>query len=75
MTLTHKRRDPAFLAERLDRDFGVSARSGLHCAPEAHRILGTDATGALRLSVGWCSTEEDVDQAIEGVEAVTREVS
>ena len=75
VTLTHKRRDPAFLAERLDRDFGVSARSGLHCAPEAHRILGTDATGALRLSVGWCSTEEDVDQAIEGVEAVTREVS
>ena len=75
VTMTHKRSDPALLVERLDREFGVFARSGLHCAPEAHRILGTDATGALRLSVGWCSTEEDVDQAIEGVQAVTRQVT
>jgi cysteine desulfurase/selenocysteine lyase len=75
VTMTHKRSDPAFLAERLDRDFGVLARSGLHCAPEAHRILGTDMLGALRLSVGWCSTEEDVEQAIKGVEAVTRQVT
>ena len=75
VTLTHERLDPALLAERLDRDFGVSARSGLHCAPEAHRILGTEETGALRFSVGWCSTEEDVDQAIEGVQAVTRPVT
>ncbi len=73
--MTHKRLDPALLAELLDRDFGVLARSGLHCAPEAHRILGTDAIGALRLSVGWCSTEEDVEQAIEAVEVVTRQVT
>ena len=75
VTLTHERSDPALLAERLDRDFGVSARSGLHCAPEAHRVLGTEATGALRFSVGWCSSEEDVDQAIEGVEAITRPIT
>lgn len=72
VTMTHDRLDPALLAERLDRDFGVLARSGLHCAPEAHRLLGTAATGALRLSVGWCSTEEDVERAIEGVEVIAR---
>ena len=34
-------------------------------------MLGTDVSGALRFSVGWCTTEEDVDRALEGVEAVT----
>ena len=55
---------------RLDREFGVLCRPGLHCAPEVHRVLGTDGTGALRLSVGWCSTEADVDRALEGVSAI-----
>jgi cysteine desulfurase family protein len=71
VTITHERVAPSVLAERLDRDFGVLARPGLHCAPEVHRILGTDASGALRFSIGWCTTREDVDRALEGVEAVT----
>ena len=72
VTITHDRIDPSKLAERLDREFGVLARPGLHCAPEVHRMLGTEATGALRFSLGWCSTPADVDQAIVGVEAITR---
>lgn len=70
VTITHSRLDPATLSERLDREFGVLARPGLHCAPEVHRLLGTDATGALRFSVGWSSTEEDVERALEGVVAI-----
>lgn len=70
VTITHPRIDPATLAERLDREFGVLARPGLHCAPEVHRFLGTDTTGALRFSVGWCSSEADVDRALEGVDAL-----
>lgn len=64
--------DPASLAHRLDRDFGVLGRAGLHCAPEAHRILGSAETGALRLSVGWGTTREDVGRAVEGVAHCTR---
>jgi cysteine desulfurase/selenocysteine lyase len=71
VTITHERVDPAALAERLDREFGVLARPGLHCAPEAHRILGTEETGAIRFSVGWCTTAEDVDRALEGVASVS----
>jgi selenocysteine lyase/cysteine desulfurase len=71
VTIAHQQVDPGALAERLDREFGVLARPGLHCAPEAHRILGTEQTGALRFSVGWCTTAEDVDRALEGVAAVT----
>lgn len=62
--------DPGTFAERLDRDFGVSTRPGLHCAPEVHRLIGTLETGALRFSLGWASTEVDVDRAVEGVDRI-----
>ncbi len=70
VTITAQAIDPSTLAGRLDREFGVLARPGLHCAPEAHTVLGTRDTGALRFSVGWATTEEDVDRAIDAVAAV-----
>jgi cysteine desulfurase family protein len=60
----------AELAVRLEREHGIQVRSGLHCAPEAHAALGTLDTGAVRLSLGWASTEADVDRAIEAVAAI-----
>jgi cysteine desulfurase/selenocysteine lyase len=70
VTLTAAGIDPAALAARLDREHGVLARPGLHCAPEVHRLLGTERTGALRLSLGWASTGQDVERAVAGVAAV-----
>lgn len=70
VTVVSGRADPATLATRLDRDYGIMTRAGLHCAPEVHRILGTSETGALRFSLGWASTEEDVDRAIEALDAI-----
>jgi selenocysteine lyase/cysteine desulfurase len=70
VTLAARGVDPSTLAHRLDAEWGVQGRAGLHCAPSAHRILGTLAQGALRLSVGWASTEADVERALEGVEAI-----
>jgi len=64
--------DAASLAERLDREHGVQTRAGIHCAPEVHRILGTTDEGAVRFSLGWASSEEDVDAAVEAVDAVLR---
>lgn len=58
------------LALRLDREHGVLTRAGLHCAPEAHVLLGTLETGAVRFSVGWATTEADVDRAADAVAAV-----
>ena len=59
--------DVPTLASRLDREHGVLTRPGLHCAPEAHRVLGTAGTGAVRFSLGWSTTEAEVDAAIEAV--------
>ncbi|MEJ2540912.1 MAG: aminotransferase class V-fold PLP-dependent enzyme [Gemmatimonadota bacterium] len=72
VTLVPRRGDPGSLAHRLDREHGVLGRAGLHCAPEAHRLLGTLETGALRLSVGWATTNLDVDRALEAVDRSVR---
>lgn len=66
------RLDAATLAERLDREHGVQTRAGIHCAPEVHALLGTSKEGAVRFSLGWASSEEDVAAAVEGVDAILR---
>jgi cysteine desulfurase/selenocysteine lyase len=48
----------------LDGDFGIAVRVGVHCAPLAHRDLGTIDRGAVRFSLGAFTTTEDVDAAI-----------
>lgn len=70
VTITATSVDPATLATRLDREFGVLTRAGLHCAPEAHRTMGTLDTGALRFSLGWSSTPEDVARAVHAVATI-----
>jgi selenocysteine lyase/cysteine desulfurase len=62
--------DVPTLAARIDREHGVLTRPGLHCAPEVHRILGTDKTGAVRFSLGWSTTADDVDRALDAVAEV-----
>jgi selenocysteine lyase/cysteine desulfurase len=71
VSVVPKRMHPSELAEALDRQWGVMVRYGLNCAPEVHRILDTQEQGVVRLSLGWCSTLQDVDQAIRGVDAIT----
>jgi cysteine desulfurase / selenocysteine lyase len=70
VTFTANRVDAATLASRLDREHGVLCRHGLHCAPGAHRLLGTLQTGAVRFSAGWCTTDEDVERAIAAVAGI-----
>jgi cysteine desulfurase family protein len=70
VTVASDAMDAGTLAGRLDAEFGVMVRAGLHCAPEAHRILGTMGTGAVRFSVGWATTDADVDAAVCGVDRI-----
>ncbi len=48
----------------LDGDYGIAVRVGVHCAPLAHRDLGTIERGAIRFSLGAFTTADDVDRAI-----------
>lgn len=66
--------EPAALARRLEEEFGVLTRAGLHCAPRAHETFGTRThprgesfAGATRLSVGAFTTMDDVRRATEAL--------
>lgn len=62
--------DNGELAHVLDREFSVLGRSGLHCAPLAHRSLGTWPGGAMRLSLGLSTTAEEIRVALEALERI-----
>lgn len=64
-------KDNAEIAARLEEEFGILTRCGLHCAPNAHRTLGTFPRGTVRLSLGWFNTEADIDRALQAVKAVS----
>jgi len=42
---------------------GILCRPGLHCAPSAHRTIGTFPQGTVRFSLGFFNTQQDVDEA------------
>ena len=63
--------DPQDIATILDDSFSIQTRAGLHCAPGAHRHLGTLETGGtLRLSVGPFTTDSDIERAIEALRTI-----
>jgi selenocysteine lyase/cysteine desulfurase len=56
---------PADAEGALGASFGIAARSGLHCAPGAHRLMGTlESGGTVRISPGPFSTDADIDGVI-----------
>ena len=61
---------PDVLAERLEEEYGILCRPGLHCAPAAHRHLGAFPAGTVRLSPGWGNTERDVETALGAVKDI-----
>lgn len=68
--MEHK--DSAEIAFRLDREFGIAVRAGMHCTPLAHMAAGTLSTGAVRASVGYRSTSDDVERLIEAIQYIHR---
>lgn len=54
-------------AFRLEQEYGIQTRCGLHCAPAAHRTLGTFPQGTVRFSVGPFTSFEDVDYVQDAV--------
>ncbi len=63
--------EPTDLSAILESQFGILSRSGLHCAPFAHRTLGTlERGGTTRLSLGPFLSVEDVDAAADALACV-----
>ena len=62
--------DNAEAAFCLEQQFGILTRCGLHCAPAAHRTLGTFPQGTVRFSPGWYTSPEEVAAAIAAVQGI-----
>jgi selenocysteine lyase/cysteine desulfurase len=60
--------EPMDVGVALDQDYDIAVRTGLHCAPAAHRTIGTFPTGTVRLSPGYFTTSGDVDRAIAALD-------
>ena len=57
----------------LDDSYNIAVRPGLHCAPLAHRTIGTLDQGAVRFSFGYENTYEEIDQAIRALREIVKE--
>jgi cysteine desulfurase / selenocysteine lyase len=57
---------------RLDEDYGILCRVGLHCAPAAHKTLGSFPEGTVRLSPGIFTTKDDIDKTLIAIQEVAR---
>ena len=64
----HDNAEAAFALEQA----GILTRCGLHCAPSAHKTLGTFPQGVVRFSLGYASTEADVDGALEAIRTIAK---
>jgi cysteine desulfurase / selenocysteine lyase len=58
------------VAQRLDDDYGILVRAGLHCAPWAHQTIGTFPDGAVRFSFGYFNTAGEVDAAVKALKEI-----
>ncbi|MEN6621403.1 MAG: aminotransferase class V-fold PLP-dependent enzyme [Smithella sp.] len=65
-------KEPADVSFMLDKMFDIASRSGLHCAPDAHRTLGTFSQGTVRLSLGYFNTAAEVKQCLEAVSIIAK---
>ena len=63
-------KDNAEAAFELEMDYGILTRCGLHCAPSAHKTLDTFPRGTVRFSLGFASTEADVDAALCAIRSI-----
>ncbi len=62
--------DPSMLGFRLDHEYGICCRVGLHCAPEAHDTIGTLPEGTVRLSPGYFNSADDIEKTLIAIRAI-----
>lgn len=62
--------DSSRVAYELDQKFGIACRGGLHCAPWAHKTIGTSESGTIRFSPGFFNHEHETAAALKAVQII-----
>ena len=70
VSIATEKMDIAELAFILADKYAIATRVGLHCAPHAHKTLGTYPTGTLRFSFGWHNTAAEVSATLHALSEV-----
>ncbi|HAQ41458.1 MAG TPA: cysteine desulfurase [Clostridiales bacterium] len=63
--------DSSEVAYRLDTEYGIAVRPGLHCAPLAHKTIGTEKKGAVRFGVGPFNKKSDIMAAVKALDEIS----
>ena len=72
ISLDFVEKDNAEVAFALEQEYGIMTRCGLHCAPSAHKTLGTFPQGTVRFSPGWFTTDEEIDTTISAIRTIAK---
>ena len=72
VSFTIRNRRVSEIGLRLDEEYGILTRVGLHCAPAAHRTLGTFPEGTVRLAPGALTSREDMDVTLCAIERLVK---
>ncbi len=65
--------EPSDVGLRLDEEFAIMSRVGLHCAPAAHKTMGTFPIGTVRFGLSVFNTADEVDAAVRAIEKLAAE--
>jgi len=63
---------PSEVGLRLDEEFGILCRVGLHCSPASHRTIGTFPQGTVRFGLSYFNREKEVAEALQAVGRIAR---
>ncbi|MBI2849794.1 MAG: aminotransferase class V-fold PLP-dependent enzyme [Chloroflexi bacterium] len=72
VSLTIGSSGPGEVGTILDQAFDIKVRTGLHCAPAAHKTMGTFPRGTVRLSPGYFNTSAEIDVTLQAIEKIAR---
>lgn len=67
-------RDNGIIAHELSKKYGIMTRSGLHCAPSAHKTLNTFPKGTIRFSLSHFNTFSEIEYAIDCIKRTANEI-
>lgn len=72
ISINIKNKKASDIGQILHNYFVIITRTGLHCAPLAHKTIGTEIYGTVRFGIGYFNTKEDIDLALEAIDIICR---
>ena len=66
--------DSSEISYILDQNYDIEVRPGLHCAPIAHKTIGTFKQGVVRFSFGPFNTHEEIELGIKAIKKISNEL-